>query len=81
MEDKKVKAFFVISDDLTGANGIAGRLASFCNALVINYNDSDCIIVNTKSRMINENETKYCVKRYLITIYILSLGIDFKIGK
>jgi uncharacterized protein YgbK (DUF1537 family) len=79
MEDKKVKAFFVISDDLTGANGIAGRLASFCNALVINYNDSDCIIVNTKSRMINENETKYCVKKTLN--YILNLGIDFKIEK
>jgi len=89
MEDKKLRHFFVISDDLTGANGIAGRLASFCNALVVNYdvfinhinllNDSDCIVVNTKSRVINENEAKYRVKKVLN--YILNLGIDFKIGK
>ncbi|MGC8607081.1 MAG: four-carbon acid sugar kinase family protein [Vulcanisaeta sp.] len=55
--------FIVISDDLTGANGISGFMSRFCNSIVINYDNSfindvaslpyNCVVVNTKSRMID----------------------------
>ncbi len=60
--------FITISDDLTGANGISGFMSRFCNSIVINYDNGfinnvaslpyDCVVVNTKSRMIDGANAK-----------------------
>ncbi|WP_291765842.1 four-carbon acid sugar kinase family protein [Caldivirga sp. UBA161] len=76
--------FMVISDDLTGANGVAGMMAKRCGVVVISYrliklipSDSECIVVNTESRLIEPNIAESRVKA--IVNYAESNG--FIIGK
>ena len=85
------KKFVVISDDLTGANGIAGFMSHFCNTIVINYDNDfitdiinnvnvpsyDCVVINTKSRMIDGDEARSRVD------YVLKLFNDkkYRFGK
>ena len=76
--------FMVISDDLTGADGVAGMMTKHCGAIVISYKlirlipvDSECVVVNTESRLIEPNNAEDRVK--IIVEYAESNG--FIIGK
>ncbi len=82
------RKFIVISDDLTGANGIAGFMAHFCGSIVINYDSSlirkdvtslpyDCVVINTKSRMIDGLDAKNRVD----SVLRLFSGDGYRFGK
>jgi uncharacterized protein YgbK (DUF1537 family) len=76
--------FLVISDDLTGANGVAGMMTGHCSTVVISYksielipSDADCVVVNTESRLIEASAAESRVK--LVADYAEAKG--FIIGK
>ncbi|ABW01751.1 four-carbon acid sugar kinase family protein [Caldivirga maquilingensis] len=61
--------FMVISDDLTGANGVAGMMSKHCSVIVINHRliklipgDAECVVVNTESRLIEPDIAESRVK-------------------
>lgn len=71
---KNGKKFFVISDDLTGSNGISGMMAKYCNTITFNVEkifsrdvidtDFECATINIQTRMVNE------MKSYKISLKI-----------
>ena len=68
--------FMVISDDLTGADGVAGMMARHCGAIVIRLipADSKCII-NTKSRPMNLILLKIALSSSLIILSLMGLPL------
>jgi len=80
-----VVGFLVISDDLTGANGVAGMMAKHCRTIVVDYSklsaiggfNADCIVVNTRSRMVNSSDAEARVRA--VVDYASSRGL--RIGK
>ena len=71
---KNGKKFFVISDDLTGSNGISGMMAKYCDTITFNVEkifsrdvidaDFECATINIQTRMVNE------MKSYNISLKI-----------
>ncbi len=65
MGESSMPCIVVISDDLTGANGIGGLLSRICKTAVVNYGKHgyvsggyECLVVNTNSRPVNGGEAR-----------------------